>query len=98
MEIETSTEEHTMTTTTVTTYDYRVPAEYYGDQFDRIDTAAVDADVLDALNDLLPEGIRLAANGDVIADVDMADEAREIDWAELVANVAIDDVIAEHTR
>ena len=90
-------EEPTMTTTTQTgTVDYRVAADYYGDFAHEYDTEAIDAEVLAQLNILTPEGVSVAANGMVFATIEAADEAREIDWRELLDQIDVDAIMIKH--
>lgn len=46
------------------------------------DMDAIRSDYRDAIQALLPAGVTLALNGMVFADVEVADEAREIDWSQ----------------
>ena len=86
-----------MTTTTQTgTVDYRVAADYYGDFAHEYDTEAIDAEVLAQLNILTPEGVSVAANGMVFATIEVADEAREIDWRELLDQIDVDAIMIKH--
>ena len=57
------------TTTQAGTFDYTVPAEYYGDFIDGYDTEAINDAVCDALNAQLPEGVTIARNGMIFADM-----------------------------
>jgi hypothetical protein len=86
-----------MTTTTQTgTFDYTIPAEHYGDFAADYNTDAINDAVCDAINAMLPEGITIARNGMIFADVDKADEARELDFAELLAAVDVDAIVDAH--
>lgn len=75
-----------------------------GDFLDDFDMDAVHADYLAEVNLSLPTGIDVLANGDVIADLDRADFAREIDWKELTDNIDTEpifercDQTTEHLR
>ena len=68
---------------------------YVGSDFiNDYDMDAVHADYVDYLDEQLPQGIRLHANGDVIADLALADEARGINWAEFLGGDNSAEVIA----
>jgi hypothetical protein len=71
---------------------------YAGDFASDYDMDAVHADYVEALDELLPEGIHLYASGDVIADVDLADQARGIDWDELTEQVDVEAIFKRHDR
>ena len=85
-----------MTTTQIGTFDYTIPAEFYGDFASDFDTEAIDAEVLAQLNILTPEGVSVAANGMVFATIEAADEAREIDWRELLDQIDVDAIMIKH--
>ena len=85
-----------MTTTQLGTFDYTVPAEFYGDYASDYDIDAINTEVLDRLNTLLPEGVTIARNGMIFAEVEVADAAREIDYRELLDMVDADAIAAEH--
>lgn len=89
-----------MTTTTEvgTTDILDVPGEYYGDFADDYDHDAIRSDYRDAINELLPEGVYLALNGAVIAEIDVADEARAIDWNAIAEEIDFDAIIQRHDR
>ena len=54
--------------------------DYIGEFAGDYDMDAVHADFVSALNCDLPDGITLCANGDVIAELPLASQARDIDW------------------
>ena len=85
-----------MTTTQTGTFDYTIPAEYFGDYAADYDIDAINDAVCDALNELLPEGITIARNSMIFADIDMADEARDLDFAELLEQVDVDAIVQKH--
>ena len=85
-----------MTTTQIGTFDYTTPAEIFGDFAHEYDTEAIDAEVLAQLNILTPEGVSVAANGMVFATIEAADEAREIDWRELLDQIDVDAIMIKH--
>ena len=85
-----------MTTTQIGTFDYTIPAEFYGDYAGDFDTDAINAEILTKLNAMLPDGVTIAANGMIFAEVEMADEAREIDWRELLDQIDVDAIMIKH--
>ncbi len=85
-----------MTYTQVGNFDYTIPGEYFGDFADDFDTAAIDDDVCDAINAKLPDGVTLARNGMIFAELEVANEAREIDFAELLGAVDMEPILAKH--
>jgi hypothetical protein len=88
-----------MTTSEITTTDILdVPGEYYGDHVDDYDHDAIRSDYRDAIQELLPAGVVLALNGQVFAELDVADEARAINWAEIAEAVDFDAIVARHDR
>ena len=78
-----------MTTTQIGTFDYTIPAEFYGDFASDFDTVAINAEVLAKLNALLPDGVTIAANGMIFAEAEVADAAREIDYREVLDRIEI---------
>ena len=85
-----------MTTTQIGTFDYTIPAEFYGDFASDFDTVAINAEVLAKLNALLPDGVTIAANGMIFAEAEVADAAREIDWRELLDQIDVDAIMIKH--
>ena len=85
-----------MTTTQIGTFDYTIPAEFYGDYAGDFDTDAINAEILTKLNAMLPDGVTIAANGMIFAEVDLADEAREIDFAELLDAIDVATIANAH--
>ena len=71
---------------------------YAGDFIDDYDMAAVHADYVDRLSDDLPVGIDLLRNGDVIATLAKADEARDFDWDEFIGAHDPADIFERHDR
>jgi hypothetical protein len=72
--------------------------DYAGDFLADYDMDAVHEEYLDKINEGLEHGIVVLRNGDVIADVDLADEAREIDWKESLDGLSVDDIFERNTR
>ena len=74
-----------MTTTQITSFDYTIPVEYF-----------INDEVCDAINDELPEGVALACNGMLFAEVEVADVARELDLREILEDLDIEAIIRRH--
>lgn len=88
-----------MTTTQITNIaDLLDLTDAAGDFLDDFDMDAVHADYLAEVNLSLPTGIDVLANGGVIADLDRADFAREIDWKELTDNIDVAPIFERHDR
>ena len=87
-----------MTTTQTGTFDYTVPAEYFGDYAGDFDMDAINAEVLDELNALLPDGVTIAANGMIFAEIDLADQAREIDFRDLLDQIDVATIANAHEK
>ena len=85
-----------MTTTQIGTFDYTIPAEFYGDFASDFDTVAINAEVLAKLNALLPDGVTIAANGMIFAEAEVADAAREIDYREVLDRIDVDTIMIKH--
>lgn len=85
-----------MTTTQIGSFDYTVPAEFFGDFASDFDTVAINAEVLAKLNAMLPDGVTIAANGMIFAEVDLADAAREIDYRELLDAIDVATIANAH--
>ena len=85
-----------MTTTQIGSFDYTIPAEFYGDYAGDFDTDAINAEILTKLNAMLPDGVTIAANGMIFAEVDLADAAREIDFAELLDAIDVATIANAH--
>ena len=88
--------EKPMTTTQIGTFDYTIPAEFYGDFASDFDTVAINAEVLAKLNALLPDGVTIAANGMIFAEAEVADAAREIDYREVLDQIDVDAIMIKH--
>jgi DNA-binding phage protein len=87
------------TTTQITNIASKFDLNSYAGQFaGDFDMEAVHADYVTRLNEALPRGITLARNGDVYADVDVADEARDIDWDEFIGDYDPADLFERHDR
>lgn len=73
-----------------------IPGEYYGPYADDYDHDAIRSDYRDAIQEHLPEGVTLALNGMVFADIDKADEAAALDWDEITNAVDLDAILERH--
>lgn len=86
-----------MTTTQITTFDYTIPGEYFGDFADDYDIDAINDEVCDAINDAIPAGVVLAYNGMVFAEVDLTDVAEALDFDEIILQqIDVDAIISRH--
>ena len=85
-----------MTTTQIGTFDYTTPAGFFGDYAGDFDIDAINDEVLDELNALLPDGVTIAANGMIFAEAEVADAARGIDWRELLDRIDVDTIMIKH--
>lgn len=81
------------TTTQVTNISDKLDlTAFAGDFITEYDIDAVHRDYVSELACKLPEGITLCNNGDVIADVELADDARDLDWDYLASLVPVADI------
>jgi hypothetical protein len=88
-----------MTTTQITNIaQYLDLTAYAGDFVEDYDMDAVHADYVSLINCDLPDGITLCRNGDVIAEVELADQAREIDWSDLTNERNVEPIFERHQR
>ena len=85
-------------TTEITTVNYTVPAEIYVEYGADFDTEAVDDAVLAELNARVPEGVTVRRNGTVVAESDVAQKARDLDWAALLKSIDLDQILAAHAK
>lgn len=86
-----------MATTQVGQIEYQVPAEFYGDFAEDFDTEAVNAALLARLNEQMPKGVSVAANGMVFAELPLTVSAEEIVAAIAVAmeDIDVNEIIGE---
>jgi hypothetical protein len=88
-----------MTTTTLITelppHELDLTA-YVGDFAGDFDMAKVRADYLTLINDELPEGITVHANGQVYATLDQADTARDIRWHDFLEQLDVEPIFERH--
>jgi hypothetical protein len=75
-----------------------VSADYLARVGGDFDARGVDDAVLDRLNADLPEGVEVHRDGRVFATPDVADAARAIDFDQLLADMDLDQILAEHGR
>mgnify|MGYP001559894208 CR=1 FL=1 len=88
-----------MTTTQITNITHLLDlTAYAGDFIADYDMDAVHTDYVSMLNCDLPVGIDLYANGDVIAQVELADQARDIDWKAFVDDRDAAPIFERHDR
>lgn len=86
-----------MTTTQITEIRFDLE-DYAGEFIADFDMAAVERDYVAAINELVPAGVVVANNGMVFADVDVVDEARDIDWDELCQGVDVEAIFVRHDQ
>jgi phage terminase small subunit len=73
--------------------------DYAGDFIGDYDMDAVHAEYVERINRYLPSGVSLANNGEVFADIEVADLAREINWdLFLDEEITADDIFERHDR
>jgi hypothetical protein len=77
---------------------YTVSGDYYARVGADFDIEAVDDTILAELNRMLPAGVIVERSGRVLADEEVADEARAIDWEELLRRIDVDQILADHGR
>jgi hypothetical protein len=82
----------------IRTVAYTVSADYLAGVGGDFDARGVDDAVLDRLNADLPEGIVVRRDGRVFASPDMADAARAVDFDQLLADMDLDQILAENGR
>ena len=54
--------------------------------------------ILAELNRMLPAGVVVERSGRVLAEEDVADVARQLDWEALLRSIDVDQILAEHGR
>lgn len=72
--------------------------DYAGEFIGDYDMDAVHRDYVELLNCDLPDGIDLLANGDVIADLSLADQARDIDWVDFTNERNVESIFDRHDK
>ncbi|MEY9953910.1 hypothetical protein ABIA36_003370 [Leifsonia sp. EB34] len=77
---------------------YTLSSDYYAQVGADFDTEAVDDAILAELNRMLPSGIVVERSGKVLAEEEVADVARELDWAALLRRIDVDQILADHAR
>jgi hypothetical protein len=82
----------------IRTVAYTVSADYLASVGGDFDARGVDDAVLDRLNADLPEGVEVRRDGRVFATPDVAEAARRIDFDQLLADMDLDQILAEHGR
>lgn len=89
-----------MTTTTYITdisHDLDL-TDYAGDFVADYDMDAIHSDWVDEIQARLPQGVTLLGNGQVIAELDVADAAREINWGELLEDIDVAPIFERHEK
>lgn len=69
---------------------------YAGDFVADFDMDAIRADYLTLINDELPAGISVHANGQVYATLDQADNARDIRWHDFLEQLDVEPIFERH--
>jgi hypothetical protein len=77
---------------------YTLSSDYYARVGADFNTEAVDDAILAQLNRLVPVGITVERNGRVLADEELADVARAIDWPALLKSIDVDQILADNGR
>ena len=75
---------------------YTVTAERLADVGADFDSEAIDDAILAELNAKVAPAVEVHRDGKVFADEDSAERARQINWNELLADIDIDQLIADH--
>jgi hypothetical protein len=71
---------------------------YAGDFLADYDMDAIRSEYVAAIAAAAGDGIHVYANGDVIADLDRADNARDLDWRELTERIDVAAIFERHDR
>lgn len=82
----------------IATVPYTVSADYLATVGADFNAEAIDNAVLAKLNQLVPMGVVVHRNGKAFADEDVAERARQIDWAELLKQIDLDQILADNGR
>ena len=82
----------------IATVSYTLSADYLATVGADFDFEAADDAVLAQLNTLVPTGVVVHRNGKAYADEDVADEARSIDWNDLLSRIDVDQILADNGR
>jgi hypothetical protein len=77
---------------------YTLSSDYYARVGADFNTEAVDDAILAQLNRLVPVGITVERSGRVLADEELADVARAIDWPALLKSIDVDQILADNGR
>ena len=88
-----------MTTTQITNIAHLMDlTDYAGDFFDSYDMDEVHEDWLTEIQARVPRGVTICNNGDVIAELDVAEEARGIDWGAITEDIDPAPIFERHER
>ena len=77
---------------------YTISAGTYARIGADFDTEAVGDAILARLNELVPSGVVVHRNGKAFAEPEVAATARDIDWKHLLAQIDVDQILADHSR
>ena len=77
---------------------YTLSADTYARIGADFDTEAVDDAILARLNELVPTGVVVHRNGQAFAEPDVVEIARNLDWQRLLAQIDVDQILADHSR
>ncbi len=77
---------------------YTLSADYIATVGADFDFEAVDDAILARLNELVPAGVTVERDGRAFADEDAAEVAQAIDWDALLAQIDVDQILADHGR
>ena len=77
---------------------YTLSADTYARVGADFDTEAVDDAILARLNELVPSGVVVHRNGKAFAEPEVAELARGLDWQQLLSQIDVDQILADHSR
>lgn len=87
------------TTTYITNIADNMDLTDYANEFiDDYDMDAVYSDYWSAVQERLPEGVMLFSGGDVVATLEQADLARDIDWDDLLEDIDVAPFFERHEK
>ncbi|RFA20587.1 hypothetical protein [Subtercola boreus] len=77
---------------------YTVSADYIATMGADFDSETADDTVLAELNTMVPEGVVVHRNGKVFAEEAVAEEARSIQWDDLLGRIDVEQILARSGR
>ncbi|MGR0318752.1 hypothetical protein [Agromyces sp. ZXT2-3] len=77
---------------------YTLSADVYERIGADFDPEAVDDAILAELNRNVPRGVVVHRNGKAFAEPEVAEVARGIDWQHLLAQIDVEQILADHSR